>query len=219
MQADASHYEMKVDNQYYSGHKTKEYFIRTEMKAGKRGNPRLAETILQRTPASLIGKKIIQAGRRFGDYGGAGAGYMGFQLEPDKEWLVFTIADTAGSHALLDGKWVETVYTSINFFKPDHSPWIIYGVGSRLEKDEFSPLIQGAVIKDVQLTDTACNITLEKDGQTHLLEILDTDKRLCPYPGPFYEKKKIVYPKALRPGEKLGDYIIFMEDGGDVLLY
>lgn len=217
MQADAYHYEMKVNDQYYSAHKAKEYYVRSEVKAGKR-NPKPVETIFQRQPSSLIGKKIIKHSFRFGDYGGAGAGFMGFQLEPGNEWMVVTIASAGSHHALLDGRWVETVYTDIGFFKPDQSPWLIWGQNSVLEKDELTPLMQGAIIKDVQLTDTALNITLEKDGQSHLLEILDTDKRLCPYSGPYYEKKKIVYPKALRPGEKIGDYIVFIENGGDIFL-
>ena len=218
MHADASHYEMKVDNAYYSGYKTKEYYIRAEIAPGKKPSPKQAETISQRNTSSLVGKKIIKHSFFFGDYGGAGAGFMGFLLEPGKEWLVVTIKDAAQFHTLLDNKWVESVYTSLDFFKPDHSPWLIYGKNSKIEKDEFTPLIQGAIIKEIRLTETALNITFEKDGQEHLMEILDTDKRLCPYPGPYYEKKKIVYPKALRPAEKMGDYIIFMEDGGDIFL-
>ena len=218
MQGDAYHYEMKVDNQYYSGHKAKEYYIRAEVKAGKR-NPKPVETIIQRNPSNMIGKKIIKYKSSFGDFGGSGAGFLGFQFEPGGEWLVFTINDTAMCHMLLDGKWVEATYTDINFFKPDHSPWRIYGVNSRIDKDEFTPLIQGAVIKDVKLTDDTFNITFEKDGQSHLLKTLNTDKRLCPLSGPYVDKKKIVYPKALHPEEKMGDYIIFIQDGGDIYLY
>ena len=217
MAIDAHHYEMKADKEYYAGFKAKEYYMKTDVKAHK-GVAKPVETIFQRSPSAVVGKRIIKHSFFFGDYGGSGAGFMGLLLEPGNEWMVVTFPNAAMSFVLLDNKWVESAYTSIDFFKPDHSPWLIYGKNSKIDKDEFTPFIQGAVIKDIQLSDKSCNIILEKKGQSHLMEILDTDVRLCPSPALYYDKKKIVYPKALRPGEKMGDYIIFMEDGGDIYL-
>ena len=194
--------------------------------------PRPALSLLNRKSEEIVGRTIVGYSFNLGSSGypgdlkGLGWGFFGLLLQDKenlsrREWLVIAIGSAASYHCLLDSRWIEAVYTEKDMkhvaFKPAEDGWVVFGYPSRVVKDEFTPFIKGATITVIDLKLESCNITLEKNGQKHLLEILNIDPRLCPLPGPYTEQKKIVRHKVFKEGtDHIGNYIIFMEENGQI---
>lgn len=190
-----------------------------------------ASSLLNKDYQSIIGRTVVgynfnlgSSGGYPGDPAGLGWGFLGLLLQAKnnsnhREWMVITIGSAARYNCLLDSRWIESFKTDIQTFKPTLEPWHIQGHGFRIDKDEFSSLIKGCLVTRVDLQSGSCKITLEKDGQKHLLEILNVDSRLCPLIGPYDTNKKIVFHKTFREGtDHIGNYIIFMEEDGQIFV-
>lgn len=221
MLSDLPPQEIKAEHRHYSAEYVKEYSIIVD---GKKVN-KLAQNIVERTPETLVGRKIIKYSITQGDYGdGSGPGFLGFLLEEDiaqnrkKEWLVITIHG-ADNYSLLDGKMVNASWDFFKLPKP-----LIYYDGPKLV-DSFGPAVNGSLIKKVTLQDESFVLELEKGGKTYILEILNKDPRLSPTikienrlrvtPEDVMKAKRI--PSiAFPPGHRMGDYIIFMEENGQI---
>jgi len=213
---------------YYSGNKVLQYYVEDNGKY----TPKPVATIQDKDKSKIIGRRIVGHSLNFGSSGGypgdprgLGKGFFGILLDAKttlskQEWIVVTITDAASHHCLLDSRWIETFYTSVDLFKPKYEPWFIRGRGFSIQKDEFTEFIKGCVITDIILEPESCKITLEKDGQKHLLEILNTDPRLCPWSGVEYKvgkETRYALPKAFKEGtDEISNYIIFMEENGQI---
>jgi len=213
--------EIRVEHRHYSAKHVKEYSIIID---GKKVN-KPAQNIVERTPETLVGRKIIKYSIGQGDYGnGSGPGFLGFLLEEDiaqkqkKEWVVITIRG-ADEYSLLNGKMVNASWDFFKLPKP-----LIYYEGPKLV-DNFGPVVNGSLIKKVSLQDESFVLELEKDGKTHIMEILNKDPRLSPTikienrlrvtPEDVVKAKRI--PRvAFPPTDHMGNYIIIMEEDGRI---
>lgn len=174
-----------------------------------------AETLQARGASSLIGRKVIRYTINHGDYGdGSGPGFLGFLLEADaaggkkREWLVVTIA-AASESTLLNGRIVGPASATMDGWP---KPLIYYKQGSLI--DEFGPRVNDARIVGVDLRTESLSLTFETANGTSLMEIVNADDRLTPFMAKIkIEGKATPMPrKAIRPGEKLGDYVIFLAE-------
>ena len=200
--------------------------------------PRPTTRLIDHNQAEIIGRKIINYSLNLGSSkDGLGMGFFGLLLEAKNpsskpEWLVVTIDFASSHHCLLDLKWIEAYtdqdvvhspqYTHSPQFKPSNNAWVVYGYPSKIIKNDFTPFIKGSVIIAIDLQPNSCKMTLEKDNQKHLLEILNTDPRLCPWPGAEYKvgkETRYALPKAFKEGtDHIGNYIIFMEEDGQIYI-
>ena len=227
----AQYYKMEANYQYqhYSAKKVDSYYVKDE-KGQYKSKP---SVLLSNKPLEEIkGRRIIgysfnlgSSGGYPGDPKGLGRGFFGFLLQPNnnelnKEWMVVTIASAPTHHVLLDSRWVRSSYSAMTLFKPKREPWFIQGRGLSIQKDNLASLIDGCIVTNIVLEQDSCKIDLEKDGQKHLLEILNTDPRLCPWPGAQYKvgkETRYALPKAFKEGtDQIGNYIIFMEEKGEI---
>jgi len=221
MLSDLPPQEIRTEHRHYSAEQVKEYIIIVD---GKKIN-KLAQNIVERTPETLVGRKIIKYSINQGDYGdGSGPGFLGFLMEEDttqnqkEEWLVITI-HSADNYSLLDGQMVNASWGFFKLPKP-----LIYYEGPKLV-DHFGPAVNGSLIKRVNLQDESFLLEVEKEGKTHVLEILNKDLRLSPTirienrhrvtPEDVMKAKHI--PRiAIPPGKRMSDYIIFVEENGQI---
>lgn len=207
------HYQEKIDTKKYYGIKIKDYFTLF----GKSRIPHKVETILERNLNQLVGKKILQYSLIQGDCDdGSGPGFFGLLLEDPsskkKEWMIVTAAGS-DKFLLLDNKWVGTSVLFYEIQKP-----LINNLSSN-RQDNFGPVVDGSVIKKIELTDQKMVLQIEKSNEVHFLEVLNEDKRLPSIRMlPLEEQKKIDFlDMAIFPaGDRMGSYIIFMEEDGQL---
>jgi hypothetical protein len=124
----------------------------------------------------IIHRTIIDWAPYMGTYGMGGPGFFGLRLEqtelfPD-EWMVLTLWG-AMEWLTIDDRWLHCSRTQYAVQKPLYTYDDSYSkVNSRV-----NGLLIGYTIEEAEITDDMCNITLEKDTQTHLLEIpMDSSK-------------------------------------------
>lgn len=202
------HHEHKMqDQEYYPAKRVENYYIPIGFKSHL---PRKVESILLRGAQRLVGRKIIEYRRNQGDYGdGAGPGFLGLLLEEDKdqnlkkELLVVTI-NSADCFTLMDGNWM---YASAPFRKTH------VGVAERPAIGQPSPfdlIVGGSTIKEADLQPEYLKVKIQStDGKEHQIEILNKDPRLSPY-------ANLKPAVAMKPGDHIGNYIIFMEENGQI---
>lgn len=211
---------------YYPSRRVVAYIVYSN---GQKRTEMPAIRIMERGINSVIGKKILDFKVNIGgDYSdkGSGENFIGFLLgdetEADlnkKEWLVVTIT-YAAMHSLLDGQCVMSLESYPTQRQCGKTP-LIYYQNNTLSSlvDQASPMIIGGIIKTFELDDHNCRIFIENQNQSHLFEILDSDPRLSLGGAGFNAYKyemRYRRRKALRNGDKLEEFIIFMEEDGKI---
>ncbi len=171
---------------------------------GMRTSSNTRGTLLERGAQSIVGRSILKISFRVGTTGTSGTGFIGFLLSamPEKslseEWMTLTIWG-AGENCLLDGEWVEANKRFYETKKPLYSE----SMQKELRWDHFTPKITGAIIVRVNLQTDSLSLELHNQGTEYIFQVLDEDKRLPPaHTGGSYNV-------ILRPGEQLGNFIVF----------
>lgn len=129
------------------------------------------KTLLDTGISSLIGQTIHGFSSHLGSYGMGGPGFVGLPLSCG-QYLVYTVWGAA-SYALLDDRAWECypdLYES-------HRPWLS-NFGGDLSWDDLSPVLEGAKIIEVTLSDTALSLQLSCHGEHKTLLLTQADSRL-----------------------------------------
>lgn len=137
--------------------------------------PKSSETIMLGKPLTLgqfgleklRNSKVIDFSPCLGTYGMGGPGFVGLKIEGDFgiRWIVYCIW-MAGEHILLDDRVLEC-YPN---FASTYKPWISYGDDYARSVDNLRKLLNGQIIKDIQLSHDDLSITLSEDHSvTHTI--------------------------------------------------
>lgn len=151
-------------------------------------------TLLKDTPfEQLIGLKVLEISTHLGSYGMGGAGFFGLRLN-NKHFLTYAVWNS-GNFVLVDNRVVKC---SPDFY--DTTRPLISNFGDDLTWDEITPLIVGSQIIAVKIAKHSCQITLQKDEKTHIVEFVKKDSRIPQDEG----KLRVGYKKG-----KISDYLLF----------
>ncbi|GEM_PF-5015666 len=208
------HHEIRIDQQQYLAKTVLEY---TVIENGERKKVK-AKNIIEVGISDLIGRKILKYSINQGDNrDGSGPGFLGLLLDDDpqrnlkKEWLIVTVLG-ADEFTILDGQLVGPSASTISgFSKP-----LIYYQGPILV-DKFGPVVNGSIIREAILKDESFTVKIESHEKTHILEIFNKDSRLTPLINFFVEengKRKYMPRMIFKSGQKIGEFLVFMEENG-----